>query len=116
LGQADRCRGSGPCGVAHCLSRTGPDDRGTIGHRLRERTGRWPESLDQIVSALSPEILSDPISGGSYVYNLSESGFSLYSIGPNRVDEHGHHKWNGPDDWPIWPPRGRSAEPEQEKQ
>jgi hypothetical protein len=81
--------------------------------RFKGRTGQWPESLDPIASSLPPEALIDPSSGGPYVYKSSEQSFSLYSIGPNRIDENGRHKWEGPDDWPIWPPRGRSAEPKQ---
>lgn len=85
--------------------------------RFKDRTGRWPESLDSIAAALPSGTLVDPINDGPYVYRLSERGFSLYSTGPNRVDESGRpkSKSDGPDDWPIWPPRGRGSEPEQEK-
>lgn len=83
--------------------------------RFRNRTGRWPESLDSIASALPPGSLIDPINGGPYVYRLSEGGFSLYSTGPNRTDEDGRHKSDGPDDWPIWLPRGRSPESKQQE-
>ncbi len=78
--------------------------------RFKDRTGQWPESLASIATALPASILLDPASDGPYVYRLSEDGFVLYSVGPNRIDEGGRHKWNGPDDWPIWPPRGRMAE------
>ncbi len=81
--------------------------------RFKDRTGRWPASLDEIAPSLPPETLVDPASDGPYVYRLSEQGFTLYSVGPNRIDENGRHKSNGPDDWPIWPPRGRMAKAEQ---
>jgi len=81
--------------------------------RFRDRTGQWPQSLDQVAAALPAGILLDPLSDRPYVYRRSEHGFSLHSVGANRVDEGGRHKWDGPDDWPIWPPRGRTAEPEQ---
>lgn len=80
--------------------------------RFKGRTGRWPESLDLIASSLPAGSLIDPINGRFYVYRLSESGFSLYSIGLNRLDENGRHTSIGPDDWPIWPPKGRAGEPE----
>jgi hypothetical protein len=81
--------------------------------RFKDQTGQWPESLDQIASSLPPKALIDPSSDGPYVYRLSEHGFSLYSVGPNHIDEKGQNRSNGPDDWPIWPPRGRSPEPKQ---
>lgn len=84
--------------------------------RFKDRTGRWPESLDSIAAALPAGTLVDPINDSPYVYRLSERGFSLYSTGPNRIDENGQHTSSGPDDWPIWPPRGQSSEPEQEMQ
>jgi len=71
--------------------------------RFKNRTGGWPESLDPIVPSLPSGILIDPINGGAYVYRCSEDGFCLYSRGPNRIDENGAHKQDGPDDWSIWP-------------
>jgi hypothetical protein len=81
--------------------------------RFKDRTGLWPESLDPIAFSLPSDALIDPSSDGPYVYKLTEHGFSLYSAGPNRIDEKGQNRSSGPDDWPIWPPRGRSPEPEQ---
>jgi hypothetical protein len=83
--------------------------------RFKNRTGRWPENLDSIAVTLPPEKWIDPISDTPYVYRLLPDGFSLYSVGPNRVDENGQHTSSGPDDWPIWPPRGRSPEPKQQE-
>jgi len=80
--------------------------------RFKDRTGRWPESLDWIASSLPAGSLIDPINGRSYVYRLSETDFSLYSTGPNRLDENGRHTSSGPDDWPIWPPKGRNLKQE----
>jgi hypothetical protein len=81
--------------------------------RFKDRAGRWPETLDLIAPSLSPGIPVDPINGGPYVYRGSADSFSLYSRGPNSIDEQGRHTSDGPDDWPIWPPRGQSPEPEQ---
>jgi hypothetical protein len=79
--------------------------------RFKDRTGRWPESLDSIASSLPPQALLDPISGYPFVYRLSEHGFLLYGIGPNRIDEKGQRRQGGPDDWRIWPPRGDGSSP-----
>jgi hypothetical protein len=78
--------------------------------QFKDRTGEWPESLERIASALPSAVLTDPLSGGPYVYKRSGGGFSLYSTGLNRIDQGGRHKWDGPDDWPLWPPRGRVVE------
>ncbi len=74
--------------------------------RYRNKHGRWPQSLDEIEPHVSAEALIDPFNDGPFVYRLTEDGFTLYSKGRNRIDEHG--KYRDPfDDCPIWPPRGR---------
>jgi len=78
---------------------------------FKDRTGGWPQRLDQIASTLPPGFLIDPINGCAYVYKPVGDGFSLYSTGPNQLDENGRHMSSGPDDWPIWPPKGRTPEP-----
>ena len=75
--------------------------------RFKNQAERWPEGLDEIAPSLDPLVLIDPQNGGSYVYQRTEEGFRLYSMGPNGKDENGSHTWNGPDDWPIWPPPGK---------
>jgi len=82
--------------------------------RYRNATGCWPESLDEIKPSLSREILTDPFNKGPFVYKPSGETFILYSKGENNIDEDGRHKSDGPDDWPIWPPRGRIPEAKQE--
>ncbi len=74
--------------------------------RYKNRTGRWPQTLAEISALLPDGILSDPLSGGAFVYRLTEDGFTLYSKGPNRLDKDGVRKpgiKNGPDDQPLWP-------------
>ena len=73
--------------------------------RFKNRTGHWPDGLGEIASPLDPLALVDPQNGGSYVYQRTPGTFRLYSTGPNGRDENGRHAWDGPDDWPIWPPR-----------
>lgn len=77
--------------------------------RHRNGQGRWPDSLDEIRSEVPAEMFVDPITKGEFVYKPTDAGFKLYSKGKNSFDEDG--QWDndsetGPDDWPIWPPRG----------
>jgi hypothetical protein len=81
--------------------------------RYRNKTGRWPESLDDIKSLAPAEIFVDPINGGSFVYKLTDDGFKLYSKGKNNIDEDGQYNsvWDPntykhrveEDDTLIWP-------------
>jgi len=82
--------------------------------RYKNKTGNWPQSLDEIKSSLRVEVLTDPRNNGAFVYKLTEDSFELYSIGKNNIDENGKYK-RGPDDWPIWPPPGRKPKTEKEE-
>jgi hypothetical protein len=73
--------------------------------RAKNRTGLWPQSLDEIASTVPASVLIDPQNNGPFVYYRVNEGFRLYSAGPNGTDEYGRHGDNGRDDWPIWPPR-----------
>ena len=77
--------------------------------RFRNRAGHWPERLDEVAASVTALALTDPQNGGAYVYQRTENGLRLYSTGPNGRDEGGQYAWKGPDDWPIWPPRGSAA-------
>ncbi len=69
----------------------------------KNKTGEWPEKLDEIKPYLSSEdILIDPQNKGSFVYKLTGDSFILYSKGPNNIDENGQIKAPA-DDWLIWP-------------
>lgn len=78
--------------------------------RQYNRTGHWPQKLEEIAASLPPLALIDPHNNGPYVYKLTDDGFQLYSTGPNAQDEGGRHHQD--DDWPIWPPRGPVNKPE----
>lgn len=52
----------------------------------RKAVGQYPARLDGLAS---PEHLADPFSNGMLVYRLRGSGYELYSVGPNGVDEGG---------------------------
>jgi len=81
--------------------------------RYKNKTGDWPESLDDIKSLSPAEIFVDPINGDSFFYKLTEENFTLYSKGKNNIDEGGKHdKESGADDWLIWPPKTRKTKNE----
>ncbi len=85
--------------------------------RYKNKTGDWPESLDDIKSLAPAEIFVDPINGNSFVYKLTEENFTLYSKGKNNIDEDGEYQRNWPekaepDDWLIWPPASRKTKNE----
>lgn len=81
--------------------------------RHKNKFGAWPETLDEIRPAGTAERFVDPFNKGDFVYRLTDDGFRLYSKGENNVDEDGqcsNDSAEGPDDWPIWPPRGRKTQ------
>jgi hypothetical protein len=81
--------------------------------RYKNKTGHWPESLDEVKPLAAEEIFVDPINGGSFVYKLTDENFTLYSKGKNNIDENGKYK-DEADDWPIWPPAGTKRKVEKE--
>lgn len=85
--------------------------------RYKNKTGQWPQKLDEVKSLAPAEIFVDPINGGSFVYKLTEENFTLYSKGKNNIDENGEYRSNwpekaGPDDWLIWPTKTRKTKNE----
>jgi len=91
--------------------------------RYKNKTGQWPESLNDITSLAPAEIFVDPINGSSFVYKLTEENFTLYSKGKNNIDEDGIHigtfdpndfKWpkTEEDDILIWSPKTRKTKKE----
>jgi hypothetical protein len=77
--------------------------------RYKNRHGRWPESLDQIESQVPAEMFVDPF-GSTLAYKLADDSFTLYSKGPNELDENGKRK-DGCDDCPIWIPPTQEQAP-----
>jgi hypothetical protein len=51
--------------------------------RFKNKTGRWPQSLDQIKPSLSKETLTDPRDNTTFVYELTGEDFRLGSRGAN---------------------------------
>ena len=79
--------------------------------RHREKTGAWPETLEQIEPKLTAEALIDPQNDGPFVYERNDGDSStFYSRGPNGIDEHGSYK-RPADDYPSWTLRITQAPP-----
>jgi hypothetical protein len=81
--------------------------------RYKNKTGLWPESLDEVKSLAAEEIFIDPINSSSFIYKLTDENFTLYSKGKNNIDEEGRYK-EGADDRPIWPTPGKKRKAEKE--
>ncbi|MDG3004497.1 hypothetical protein [Paludisphaera mucosa] len=56
-------------------------------HRLA--TGAWPASLAEIPASILPEPPTDPCTGQPLRMERFDGGLRVYSVGPNRLDEHG---------------------------
>ena len=70
--------------------------------RHKEKTGAWPDILEQIEPKLPEQMLIDPQNNGPFVYKRDGDDFVFYSKGPNNIDEGGSYSGTA-DDWPIWP-------------
>ncbi len=57
--------------------------------QYHDRTGAYPASLDAVASYVGGRVPVDPFTGTSYHYEPSGSGFLLYSVGRNLVDDGG---------------------------
>ena len=51
--------------------------------------GAYPDSLDALVPEFLDKLPLDPFSGKPYVYRRDGSGFVVYSVGHNGVDDGG---------------------------
>ena len=75
------------------------EDRGTARYQLtrvafalaiyRAENGEYPERLEQLVPAALAELPSDPFTGRPFVYQRTDDGFRLYSVGDNQQDDGG---------------------------
>jgi len=85
-------------------------------HLHKARTGRWPQSLDDLPPRYAHQVRIDPFSGRDFVYRLTGDGFTLYSTSENGRDDQGvhHARWGDPtgesprseqDDHVFWPPQ-----------
>ena len=69
----------------------------------KDKTGHWPQNLDELQPLADKEILIDPQNNYPFIYKTTEDDFILYGRGPNKIDEGGRFHSNGSDDWLIWP-------------
>jgi len=56
---------------------------------FRGRNGRLPAGWEEVVPAVLPAAPEDPFSGKSLRYVRQGSSYLLYSVGPDRQDDHG---------------------------
>jgi hypothetical protein len=68
--------------------------------RHRRKTGDWPESILSIDKSVLPTPPADPFSGQPFRMERPRGEIVIYSIGGNRIAEHGAHenKDDGADD------------------
>ncbi len=90
--------------------------------RHRRKSGDWPASIAAIDRDILPDAPVNPFSGGAFRMERRDGQLRVYSIGPNRKDEHGEYEpkrsmKGGPDDagavgWdvPLRRQSGRSSE------
>ncbi|QDV84928.1 hypothetical protein [Planctomycetes bacterium TBK1r] len=50
---------------------------------------RLPTSIEELVPEFLPAVPLDPFSGNSLIYRQTDSGYVVYSTGPNRTDDGG---------------------------
>ncbi|HEX5105158.1 MAG TPA: hypothetical protein VFV87_15165 [Pirellulaceae bacterium] len=55
----------------------------------RQEHGQFPNSLAEVALPDFPDLATDPYSAEPFVYQPSEQGFILYSVGQNGIDEGG---------------------------
>lgn len=56
---------------------------------FRSQNGRLPARLEEVTPAILPAAPADPFSGESLRYVRQGSSYLLYSVGPDRQDDHG---------------------------
>jgi len=55
----------------------------------KKEYGGYPDTLEQLVPAILKELPFDPFTGKNYIYRRENTGFIVYSAGPNRADDGG---------------------------
>ena len=53
------------------------------------QNGSLPKSLQQLVPAFIDTTPVDPFSGQPFIYRVEKTGYALYSVGPDGVDDGG---------------------------
>lgn len=86
--------------------------------RFRQKTGRWPKTLDELPKEILPDLPPDPYTGKPFLYEVVADGVMIYSGGPvddavtqeRRVQENDPMAGKGRG-WKLWNPslRGKTA-------
>jgi hypothetical protein len=80
---------SGSSAYSRCQAELGATIILLAAERHRRRSGTWPASIEQIDAEILPSPPFDPFSGQPYRMEHRDGRLFIYSIGPNRQDEHG---------------------------
>jgi hypothetical protein len=62
---------------------------GVACERYRQRTGRWPASLEEIPKDILPAVPTDPFTGKPVIVRRVANGILVYSVGPDERDDGG---------------------------
>ncbi len=57
--------------------------------RYKARHGQYPETMEQVRSVGVAEIPMDPFTGKDFSYKRTAKGFTVYSVGPDFIDDGG---------------------------
>lgn len=71
------------------IARLGAAGTALMIERYRIDRGALPETLDALVPVYGDQLPEDPFTGGPLVYRREASGYAVYSIGANGVDDGG---------------------------
>lgn len=66
--------------------------------RFQQRTGKHPETLDDLAASTGEPLPLDPWTAQPFRYRRTEKFFLLYSVGANERDDKGAEIWEAPDD------------------
>lgn len=64
-------------------------DAGIACELYRREHGKLPLTLDALVPKYLPSIPIDPFTGNPMIYKVEDTGFKIYSLGKNKVDDGG---------------------------
>ena len=79
-------RGSTPDAVGKLFTRDGLDNVKIAIELYRKETGRYPESLEQLIAQkrISRKSIIKDAWGNKYVYSTAGESYDLFSAGPDR--------------------------------
>jgi hypothetical protein len=78
-----------PYKLAEDIAGSRAADSGIAVELYRREHSNLPESLDLLVPKYLPNVPIDPFNGKPMLYKVDEKGFTIYSVGKNKVDDGG---------------------------